>query len=131
MGLLETRAIDYDRFIMISVNEGILPAGKSAASVIPYDMKMKFGLPTYSDKDSVYAYHFYRLLHRAKTAVFIYNTEPSQLGSNERSRFIMQLETDQQLSRYVTHKTYGLSLQKAELPKYEITKTDAYFKTIR
>ena len=130
MGLLETRALDYDRYIMISVNEGVLPAGKSTASVIPYDMKMKFGLPTYSDKDSVYAYHFYRLLHRVNDATFIYNTEPSKLGSNERSRFIMQLEADRSTDFTVTHHTYGLSLEKATETLYEIQKSDSYFERL-
>ncbi len=130
MGLLETRALDYDRYIMISVNEGVLPAGKSTASVIPYDMKMKFGLPTYSDKDSVYAYHFYRLLHRANEATYIYNTEPSKLGSNERSRFIMQLESDHDTDFTVTHQTYGLSLEKATETVHEIEKSKSYFERL-
>ena len=39
MGLLETRALDYKNTIMLSVNEGILPAGKSTASYISNDMK--------------------------------------------------------------------------------------------
>lgn len=130
MGLLETRALDYDRYIMVSVNEGVLPAGKSTASVIPYDMKMKFGLPTYSDKDSVYAYHFYRLLHRANEATYIYNTEPSKLGSNERSRFIMQLETDRDVDFNLCHHQYGLSLEKATDNVFEIKKTSSYFERL-
>nr|WP_202963356.1 hypothetical protein [Nonlabens ulvanivorans] len=69
MGLLETRALDYENIIMLSVNEGILPAGKSTASYIPYDMKIKFGLPTYTDKDSVYAYHFIGYYNDAITLI--------------------------------------------------------------
>ncbi|MEN8816271.1 MAG: PD-(D/E)XK nuclease family protein [Nonlabens sp.] len=106
MGLLETRALDYKNTIMLSVNEGILPAGKSTASYISNDMKYQFDLPTYSEKDSVYAYHFYRLLHRVENAAFIYNTEGDTLGGGEKSRFLTQLETDQNSNHIVTHKHY-------------------------
>ncbi|WP_438968844.1 PD-(D/E)XK nuclease family protein [Nonlabens sp.] len=106
MGLLETRALDYKNIIMLSVNEGILPVGKSTASYISNDMKYQFDLPTYSEKDSVYAYHFYRLLHRVENAAFIYNTEGDTLGGGEKSRFLTQLETDQNSNHIVTHKHY-------------------------
>src|SRR5699024_8111479 len=44
MGMLETRALDFETLILTSVNEGILPSGKSANSFIPYDLKKEYGL---------------------------------------------------------------------------------------
>jgi ATP-dependent helicase/DNAse subunit B len=60
-------------------------------SFIPYELKRHFGLPTYSDKDAIFAYHFYRLIQRAKNITLVYNTESDALGSGEKSRFLTQL----------------------------------------
>lgn len=91
MGMLETRTLDFETVIVLSANEDILPAGKSNNSFIPFDLKRVFELPTYSDKDAIFAYHFYRLIQRAKNIYLLYNTEPDLLGSGEKSRFITQL----------------------------------------
>ncbi|AXG68789.1 PD-(D/E)XK nuclease superfamily protein [Kordia sp. SMS9] len=93
MGMLETRVLDFKTVILSSVNEGILPSGKSNNSFIPFDLKKQFNLPTYKEKDAIYTYHFYRLLHRAENVYLLYNTEAEGLGGGERSRFLMQLET--------------------------------------
>ena len=92
MGMLETRALDFETVILTSVNEGVLPAGKSDFSFIPFDVKKYFGLPTYLEKDSIFSYHFQRLLQRAKNVYLIYNTESDGYGSGEKSRFLTQLE---------------------------------------
>ncbi len=92
MGMLESRVLDFETVIIVSVNEGVLPAGKTNNSFIPFDVKIENGLPTYKEKDAVYTYHFYRLLQRAKNTHIIYNTEPDVLSGGERSRFITQLE---------------------------------------
>lgn len=91
MGVLETRTLDFENIILLSVNEGLLPSGKTQNSFIPFDVKRVFGLPTYSEKDSIFAYHFYRLLQRAKNIHIIYNTEADNLGGGEKSRFLTQL----------------------------------------
>lgn len=94
MGMLETRALDFDRVMLLSVNEGILPAKPNLVSFIPYTLRRGFSLPTHEDKDAIYAYHFYRLLQRAKEVVIIFNTEPDTFGSGEKSRFLAQLEAE-------------------------------------
>ena len=95
MGMLESRNLDFETVILTSVNEGILPSGKSNNSFVPFDLKIEHGLPTYKEKDAVYTYHFYRLLQRAKKVYIIYNTEPDVLEGGERSRLITQLLTDE------------------------------------
>ena len=95
MGMLESRNLDFETVIITSVNEGILPAGKTNNSFIPFDVKREFGLPAYKEKDAVYTYHFYRLLQRAKNIYLIYNTEPDVIEGGEKSRFISQLLTDE------------------------------------
>ncbi len=94
MGMLESRVLDFDTIIISSVNEGILPAGKTNNSFIPFDVKLENKLPTYKEKDAVYTYHFYRLLQRAKNIFMLYNTEADVLTGGEKSRFITQLEIE-------------------------------------
>jgi inactivated superfamily I helicase len=68
MGLLETRNLDFKRLHLLSVNEGILPTDKQQGSFIPHFIRKAYGLPSYSEKQAVFAYHFYRLRlpYRAK-----------------------------------------------------------------
>ena len=94
MGMLETRTLDFDNLIILTCNEGILPSGRSVQSFIPYEVKREFRLPSYAQKDAIYAYHFYRLLQRAKRVWLLYNTQPDNLGGGEPSRFIMQLRDE-------------------------------------
>ena len=95
MGMLESRVLDFETVILTSVNEGILPSGKSNNSFIPFDLKKYYKLPTYKEKDAVYTYHFYRLLQRAKNIYLLYNTEPDVLEGGEKSRLLTQLLTDE------------------------------------
>lgn len=91
MGLLEARNLDFKTFYMVGVNEGILPAGKSYNSFIPYHIRRECGLPDDREKQAVYAYHFYRQLQGAEKVYFIYNTNGNDSGG-EPSRFLMQLK---------------------------------------
>jgi hypothetical protein len=95
MGMLESRVLDFETLILTSVNEGILPSGKSNNSFIPFDLKKYYKLPTYKEKDAIYTYHFYRLLQRAKNVYLLYNTEPDVLEGGEKSRLLTQMLTDE------------------------------------
>ena len=92
MGLLESRVLDFETVIITSVNEGHLPMSGSENSFIPLDIKIEKGMPTYREKDTIFAYHFFKLFHRAKNIHLLYNTETDDFGSGEQSRFITQLE---------------------------------------
>ncbi len=92
MGVLETRVLDFENVIIASVNEGVFPSGKSNNSFITYDLKKEYKLPTYTEKDAIYTYHFYRLLHRAKNVTLLYNTISDGINAGEKSRFISQIE---------------------------------------
>ena len=94
MGVLETRVLDFENIILLSVNEGVLPSGKSNNSFITYDLKQQFGLPLYTEKDAIYTYHFYHMLHRANEVTLMYSSFSDGLSSGEKSRFILQLEVE-------------------------------------
>jgi len=92
MGMLETRVLDFENIILVSANEGVLPANSQQNSFIPFDVKVEYGLPTYREKDAIFSYHFFRLMQRAKNVFILYNTEHDIFGSGEKSRFVTQLE---------------------------------------
>ena len=92
MGLLESRCLDFKNLIITSVNEGVLPQGKTASSFIPFDLKKHYRLPTYQEKDKVYSYHFFRILQRASNIHLLYDQQSSKLSFAEESRFIKILE---------------------------------------
>jgi len=95
MGLLETRALDFDHVIILSCNERVLPAPKNHASLFPYDVLTQFNLPTYADHEAATAHQFWRLLQRARR-VDLLHVLPGADGSRtgERSRFLLQIEND-------------------------------------
>lgn len=92
MGMLETRTLDFDRLIILSVNEGVLPTGKKQNSLIPFEAFEEFGLPTHNHADAVMAYHFFRLLQRAKEVSLLHILPSDTYGAGEKSRFILQIE---------------------------------------
>ena len=91
MGALETRVLDFDNLIILSVNEGVFPNKNADSSFIPYHLRRGFGLPTPEHRESVWAYHFYRMIHRAKCVIMLYDTRSDGLQSGEVSRFVHQL----------------------------------------
>ena len=91
MGMLETRTLDFEYIILLSVNEEVLPAGKGSNSFIPFDLKANYHLPRTKEKDAIFAYHFYRLLQRSKQIHLLHTTQSDEFGSGERSRYIAQL----------------------------------------
>ena len=97
MGILETRALDFENLIILSVNEGILPAVSSGSSFIPFTLREAFGLPSVNHQESIYAYHFFRLLQRAENVTFVYNSNSEGLRSGEMSRFLMQMKYEDSL----------------------------------
>ncbi len=128
MGMLESRVLDFETVIIASVNEGVLPAGKSNNSFIPFDVKIENKLPTYKEKDAVYTYHFYRLLQRAKHIFILYNTEADVLTAGEKSRFITQLELEG--IHKITHKIVVPQTPKIETTVHTIKKDEALIKRL-
>lgn len=98
MGILETRTLDFKNLIVLSVNEGILPAVTTSSSFIPFSLREAFRLPSVNHQESVYAYHFYRLLHRVENVTFLFNSNPEGLRSGEMSRFLQQMKYEPSLN---------------------------------
>lgn len=127
MGLLETRALDFEHIILLSANESILPPGKTSTTQIPHIFRKYFGLPTFEESDAIFAYSFYRLLHQAKTLHALYNGTGDDFGAKEMSRYLMQLESINHLPEVqqltLTSRTYNYLMSNTEKYDYKIEKT--------
>ena len=108
MGILETRTLDFRNIIMLSVNEGILPSVTVPSSFIPFTLREAFRMPSVNHQESIYAYHFYRLLHRAENVKFLYNSDSEGLRSGEMSRFLQQIKYDPHLKPEMLSTTFEI-----------------------
>jgi hypothetical protein len=138
MGLLETRTLDFDRVIVLSLNEGSLPGTRKRESLIPLDIAQMntFDLPTFTQADAVTSYHFHRLLQRPKQIELIY-VQPSEKSSvKEMSRFIKQLRLDwvkqnPALTWTEPHVRFDLAAQAPVHDLHRIEKTDEVIQVLK
>lgn len=122
MGLLETRLLNFENVIMLSVNEGKLPLGNSQNTYIPFDIRRFFDLHTFLENDSIYAYHFYRLIQDSKNVHLLFNALSSGVNTGEKSRFITQIEMES--SHQIEHLIIENSSEPIITQPIEISKTD-------
>ena len=119
MGPLETRALDFDKVIILSCNEGTFPRRSVSASFIPPELRRGFGMPTYEYQDAVWAYYFYRLVQRAGKVWMLYDSRTEGLRSGEESRYIKQLQYHfgVKLNRYVSKTDLSSNASEDTIPK--------------
>ena len=98
MGILETRNLDFEHLLLISCNEGNIPAQVNDSSFIPHAVRKAYGLTTIDNKVAIYAYHFHRLIQRAGDVTVTYNSSTENGRQGEMSRFMLQLLAESELS---------------------------------
>lgn len=91
MGVLETRMLDFDRLLLLNVEEGIIPQKQKDNSFIPYYLRKTYHMQTSDERATVYAYNFFRLLSRTDEATLLYASPAASDSGKGMSRFIMQL----------------------------------------
>lgn len=122
MGVLETRCLDFEHILMLSVNDGTLPKRANDNSFIPYILRKAFHLTTPERRTAVYAYYFYRLLQRAEHVTMTYNTSTEGMSTGEMSRFMTQLLVE--LPYGVRHYSLNSTQQTAMGVPEEVKKPD-------
>ncbi|MCQ2204349.1 MAG: PD-(D/E)XK nuclease family protein [Bacteroidales bacterium] len=122
MGILETRALDFDNLVILDLNEGVFPKKNSSMTFFPYVIRKAYGLPTQEYQDSIFSYYFFRLINRAKRVDLLYsaNTDADRQGA---SRYIHQIKFEYQMP-YV-EKIAVHQHTKQEMSELRITKTEA------
>lgn len=91
MGVLETRALDFDNLIILSMNERVFPKKHYSKTFIPNALRRGYGMSTIDYQESIYSYYFYRLITRAKRLFLIYDTRAGGMKGGEMSRYLYQL----------------------------------------
>ena len=91
MGVLETRNLDFDHVLLLSCNEGTLPAKVSDTSFLPHSIRMAYNLTTVENKVAIYQYYFDRLMQRTNDVTIIYNNSTNEGKTGEMSRFMLQM----------------------------------------
>jgi CRISPR/Cas system-associated exonuclease Cas4 (RecB family) len=122
MGILETRTIDFDNLVILSLNEGIFPKSGHVPSFVPYSLRRGFGMPTIEHQDAIFAYYFYRLLHRAKNVTLVYSSSVNDSKSGDPSRFIHHLKYEEAFKS--TSHTLSYSINPLTERSINITKND-------
>lgn len=93
MGILETRNLDFENVIILSMNDDNFPgSSQGTSSFIPYNLRAAYGIPTPEHHEGVYAYYFYRLIQRAKRVDMLYCSHADEKSTGEQSRYIYQLD---------------------------------------
>lgn len=128
LGFMETRSLDFDNVIMLSMNENTFPKSTYKQSMIPYGLRKAFDMPSIEFQDSIFAYYFYRLLQRSSKIRMIYSSEEKNSNS-EKSRFLTQTEYELGLYESNTknakyHETRSYEILPSQNNKIEVKKTD-------
>ena len=122
MGVLETRALDFDNIIITDFNDDIYPGRSRGNSFIPYTLRRGFDLPTVERQDAIFSYNFYRMLSHANNIWFIANTHADDQHSGELSRYYYQLLWQYQVP--IKHITINDKLITTMSDKEPIDKTE-------
>ncbi len=93
MGILETRTLDFENVILLSTDDATMPGSLvGAPSFIPYNLKAAYGLPTPEHHEGVWAYHFFRLIGRARRVDMLWSRTVDDRTAGSPSRYILQLD---------------------------------------
>ena len=123
MGILETRNIDFENVIILSMTDTNFPSDKTGqSSFIPYNLRAAYGLPTPEQHEAMYAYYFYRLVQRAKSVSMLYCSRADDKSTGECSRYIYQLEYESPYT--IKHQSVGVDLSVESVEPIVVEKGD-------
>ena len=105
MGVLETRCLDFDNIIFLSMNERTYPRRHYVRTLIPNVVRCGYGLAPIEQAESFYGYYFYRAISSAKHVTVFYDARVGFAGSGEMSRYLNQLIYVQSSSMTINHIT--------------------------
>lgn len=92
MGVLETRAIDFENVILMSMNESVYPRRNHQHSLIPQILRRAYYLPASDDMEQEYSYYFFRLFSRSKRVICLYDSRVNGAGNGAMSRYLLQMK---------------------------------------
>ena len=122
MGILESRNLDFENVVIMSMSEDNYPSVKNILSLIPSNLRFGYGLPTISNHEAMYSYYFYRLIQRAKNVHIIYSSYSGESLSGEPSRYIHQLKIESPHRNNLTIKNINLKIISPKIDEIVVSK---------
>lgn len=130
MGILETRNLDFENVLVLSMNDDNFPGNRlTQASFIPYPLRAAYGLPTPEHHEGVYAYYFYRLIQRAQRVWMLYCSHADDKSTGEASRYITQLDYESGVK--VRRIEVGVDANLADTLPIEVAKDETVMTRLR
>jgi hypothetical protein len=131
LGMLETRLLDFDQMIILSMNEGHFPSQSFKKSFIPYSLRKAFQLPTIELQDAIHAYYFYRMIMHPEKLYILYNVADEGFMKGERSRYIQQLMVESEfdienIPVHVTVETKDKQVREVQKDAHSMAVLDKY-----
>lgn len=103
-GALETRSLDFNNVLMLSMNEKTFPPKNFMRSLIPSAIRYGYGLTISEEKELEYAWIYANLLSRSKNVFLIYNSAAETKGNGGMSRYLFQ-------TQYIYNKSNPLKIE--------------------
>lgn len=126
MGILETRNLDFENVILLSMTDNNFPGNKAAdKSFLPYGLRYGFDIPTAEHHEGVYAYYFYRLAERAENLYMLYSSASDDKSTGEPSRYIRQLEYETDFE--ISYSNVGVEVSLSDSSPIEVEKSYEVF----
>lgn len=123
MGVLETRMLDFDKLLLLNVEEGIVPQHQADHSFIPYYLRKAYHMQTPDERATIYAYNFFRLISRAQQTTMLFGAAGTGGAGKGMSRFIMQMLVSPQFIVKKEQLNEPNTVQYAELKPMEETRS--------
>ncbi len=130
LGILESRSLRFDNVFILDFNEGVFPDTDKEDPLLPYDVRVRLGLPTYKDRDMLYDHYLRNIIAGSKKVNIFY----VENDSSEKSRFVETIiwekqKKEKKLNPYQISARYNFNLRPYNPKKIE--KTAEIFDTMR
>jgi ATP-dependent helicase/nuclease subunit B len=95
LGLLETRAVEFDTVIICDFNESFIPKISVKDKFLSTKLKQLSNLPTQFDRESLQKYYYKRLIDSSKNVFVSYvNSDTNQISRFANELFDKHIKTD-------------------------------------
>lgn len=101
LGLLETRAINFDTVIICDFNESFIPKTSLKDKFLSTKLKQLSNLPTLFDRENLQKYYYKRLIDSSKNVFVSYvNSDTNQISRFANELFNQHIKTDTNDNKY-------------------------------
>ncbi len=132
LGLLETRAVNFDTIIICDFNESYIPKKSVKDKFLSSKIKKLSNLPTQFDRESLQKYYYKRLITSCKNVFVSYvNSDTNQISRFANELFSKQINTNINDNSYkhILYNNHNIShfdekiIDKIDLTKFEWSAT--------